>query len=75
MASSSQSDKSGNVSRRNFLTASALTGGAATAGIATQAFGATPPELDIPSIRIPNDITKSLAEEEHIGKFVLTLSV
>jgi thiamine pyrophosphate-dependent acetolactate synthase large subunit-like protein len=45
--------------------ASAVAAAAATG----QLFGADTPELDIPSIRIPEDFTASLAEEAKPGKF------
>jgi len=69
MDSKTHSDQPEGVSRRSFLMASALTGGAATAGISQQAFGATLPDVDIPSIRIPKDIPDSLAQDEHVGEF------
>lgn len=50
-----------NVSRRNFLKVSAAGAGlaAAAAGAANQASAADVPDLDIPSIRIPDDIVES----------------
>jgi thiamine pyrophosphate-dependent acetolactate synthase large subunit-like protein len=65
----SKSDQSQGISRRSFLTASAIGSGAATTGIASSAFGATLPDVDIPSVQIPKDIPKSLGEDEKIGEF------
>ena len=60
-----------NVSRRNFLKVSAAGAGAATvaAGVANQAFAADVPDVSIPSIRIPDDLVESLAQEPKPGSF------
>lgn len=58
------------VSRRDFLRASSAGAGVAAAlGGVGHAFGATIPEADIPSIRIPADIPESLGEEPAPGSF------
>lgn len=59
------------VSRRDFLRTSAVGAGAAAAaaGVTGQAFAADVPELDIPTIRIPADITDSLAQDAKPGTF------
>src|SRR5262245_105136 len=67
--SDAQPETTPGVSRRDFLKAAALSGGAAATGISAGSFGADDVDLKIPSIRIPNDIPKSLGEAEVIGKF------
>lgn len=63
--------KKSEFNRRDFLRTSAAGAGAAAAavGVATQSFAATMPEADIPSIRIPEDLTTSLSQEPVLGEF------
>jgi hypothetical protein len=58
-------------SRRDFLRSSAAGAGAAAAaiGVTREAFGATIPDANIPSIRIPKDLVNSLAEEAQPATF------
>lgn len=59
------------VSRRDFLKTTAAGAGAAAAvtGITSEAFGATIPDTEIPSIRIPDDIPASLGQQAKPGEF------
>lgn len=59
------------VSRRDFLRTSAMGAGVAAAVTSTtsQAFGATLPDADIPSIRIPDDLVSSMNQEAKPGTF------
>ncbi|MGI9292546.1 MAG: thiamine pyrophosphate-binding protein, partial [Pseudomonadales bacterium] len=66
---SKQLRKDSAFSRRDFLSTSAVGVGALAAGAGTKAFAETIPEVDIPSIRIPDDFSQSLEEQAAPGKF------
>lgn len=63
------SDQDERASRRNFLRASALGVGATAAAASSGTFSADLGEPNIPSIRVPDDFEKSLAETEKPGSF------
>jgi acetolactate synthase-1/2/3 large subunit len=65
-----ESESSG-FSRRDFLRTSAAVGGAAaaTAGVANETLASTIPEADIPSIRIPDDLVRTLGEDPAESSF------
>ncbi|MCP3984759.1 MAG: thiamine pyrophosphate-binding protein [bacterium] len=66
----SENDTARLQSRRDFLRTSAIgVGAAAAAGPSSLAFAADMGETEIPSIRLPEDLTTSLAEDPSPGKF------
>jgi len=66
-----QDEQTNGFSRRDFLRSTAAGAGAAAAvgGAATKAFAADAPNLDIPSIVIPNEIPDSVNEDPKTGTF------
>ena len=56
-------------SRRSFLRSSAVAAGAATAVVGVTSSGAELGDVDIPTIRISNDLVESLEQEAKPGEF------
>ncbi|MFP6584969.1 MAG: thiamine pyrophosphate-binding protein [Candidatus Hydrogenedentota bacterium] len=70
-APSKETPETNGFSRRDFLRTSAVGAGAAaaTAGMAKETLASTISEADIPSIRIPDDLLTTLAEDPKVSTF------
>ena len=68
---SEQDDQAQGFSRRDFLRSTTAGAGAAAAvaGVTSKAFAADAPNLDIPSIVIPNEIPDTMNEDPKTGSF------